>query len=130
MQDFRNLAVWHKAHALSVSIHQLSSKISRYGNSGFVSQLRRAAESIPSNIAEGCRRGSDSDFAKFVQIAIASNSELDSHLQYAIDTGLISETAFNEVKPEMLELGRMLTGLLRKLDPSRFTKKPQASSIQ
>jgi four helix bundle protein len=108
-------------------VHELSGKISRYGNSGFVSQLRRAAESIPSNIAEGSRRGSDSDFAKFVQIALASNSELESHLQYALDTHLISAAAFNEIRPEMLEVSRMLIGLLRKLDPSRF--KPSGSSL-
>ena len=112
--------MWHKAHSLSVDIHRLSEKIRARGNSGFVSQLRRAAESIPANIAEGSCRGSDVDFAKFVQVALASSSEVDSHLQYAVDTGLISTAAFNELKPELLEVRRMLIGLLKKLDPSRF----------
>jgi len=125
VQDFRNLAVWHKAHSLSVDIHRLSEKIRARGNSGFISQLRRAAESIPANIAEGTCRGSDLDFAKFVQVALASSSEVDSHLQYAVDTGLISTAAFNEQKPELLEVRRMLIGLLKKLDPSRF--KPAAT---
>ncbi|MGH7653849.1 MAG: four helix bundle protein, partial [Gemmatimonadaceae bacterium] len=128
MQDFHNLAVWHKAHSLAVSIHQMSARISRHGNSGFISQMRRAAESIPANIAEGCSRHSDSDFAKFIQIALGSNSELESHLKYAVDTELISVGAFNERKPEMLEVRRMLIGLLKKLDPSRF--KNQTSTIQ
>jgi len=127
VQDFRNLAVWHKAHALAVGIHQLSGRIRARGNSGFVSQLRRAAESMPSNIAEGCSRGSDLEFANFIQIALASSSEVDSHLQYALDTGMISADAFNEQKPELLEVRRMLVGLLKKLDPSRF--KPPASSV-
>jgi four helix bundle protein len=124
VQDFRNLAVWHKAHALAVSIHQTSAKIRARGNSGFVSQLRRAAESIPANIAEGSCRGSDSDFAKFIQVALASSSELDSHLQYAAETGLIPMAAFNERKPELLEVRRMLIGLLKRLDPSRFNPPP------
>jgi four helix bundle protein len=129
MQDFNNLAVWHKAHSLSVAIHQMSGRISRHGNSGFVSQLRRAAESIPSNIAEGCSRPSDADFSKFIQIALGSTSELESHLKYAVGTGLISQPAFDEQKPAMLEVRRMLIGLLKKLDPSRF-RTPQASSNQ
>ena len=112
--------MWHKAHALSVDIHRLSEKIRARGNSGFVSQLRRAAESIPANIAEGSCRGSDLEFAKFIQVALASSSEVDSHLQYAADTGLISVAAFKEKKPELLEVRRMLIGLLKKLDPSRF----------
>ena len=112
--------MWHKAHSLAVAIHQVSGRIRARGNSGFVSQLRRAAESIPANIAEGSCRSSDSDFAKFIQVALSSSSELDSHLQYAVDTGLISTASFNERKPELLEVRRMLIGLLKKLDPSRF----------
>jgi four helix bundle protein len=124
VQDFRNLAVWHKAHALAVGIHQTSATIRARGNSGFVSQLRRAAESIPANIAEGSCRGSDLDFAKFIQVALASSAELDSHLQYAVDTGLIAKAVFDERTPELLEVRRMLIGLLKKLDPPRFKPLP------
>ena len=118
MQDFRNLAVWQKAHRLSLKIHHLSFGLPRAGNGSFISQLRRAAESIPANIAEGTGRGSDGDFARFVQIAIGSSSELESHLQFAADTAMIPAEAAMARIGEVIEIRRMLIGLRKRLIPS------------
>ncbi|MGH7654940.1 MAG: four helix bundle protein [Gemmatimonadaceae bacterium] len=126
MQDFRKLAVWEKAHRLSVNIHRLSLEIPRAGNAAFVSQIRRAAESIPANIAEGAGRGSDADFARFLQIAIGSNAELDSHLQFAVDVEMISLALFEARQSEVTEVRRMLIGLHKKLAP-RLAKGAQSS---
>ena len=115
MQDFRKLAVWEKAHRLSVTIHQLSLAIPRAGNSSFISQIRRAAESIPANIAEGAGRGSDADFARFLQIAIGSSSELESHLQFAADVELIAVEKVEARKEEVIEVRKMLIGLRKRL---------------
>jgi four helix bundle protein len=120
MQDFNKLAVWQKAHDLSVNIFRLTGTIPRQGNAGFVSQLRRSAEAIPSNIAEGCGRGSDTDFAKFIQIAIGSASELESHLKFANDAGLVPRPIVETTVKDVIEVRRMLIGLQKKLDPSRF----------
>ena len=86
-------------------------------NAEIVSQVRRAALSIPANIAEGCGRSSDRDFAKFLQIAFASANELEYHLEYILETGLvrIARTEFEERRAEIIQVRRMLTGLLRKI---------------
>ncbi len=116
MQDFHRLAVWQKAHALALNVHRLTAKIPRHGNSGFVSQIRRAAQSIPANIAEGAGRGSDGDFAKFIQISIASSSELESHLEFAAGAELVAAEEFNARQSELVEVRRMLIGLQKKLN--------------
>jgi len=118
MQDFRNLAVWQKAHLLSLNIHRLSLGVPRQGNAAFISQIRRAAESIPANIAEGSGRGTDADFARFLQIAIGSSSELESHLQFAADTEMVASEHAKARLGEVIEVRRMLIGLRKRLSPS------------
>jgi four helix bundle protein len=115
MQDFRKLSVWQKAHTVSVNIYRLSTDLPRSGNASFISQVRRAAESIPANIAEGAGRGTDSDFARFLQIAIGSSTELESHLQFAADIGMIPPALFDARKGEVVEVRKMLIGLRKKL---------------
>jgi four helix bundle protein len=117
MQDFHNLAVWQKAQTLALNVHRLTELIPRRGNSGLVSQIRRAALSIPTNIAEGCGRASDSDFAKFIQIAIGSSSELECHLEFSADAKLIPPDQIKARLPDLIEVRRMLIGLLKKLRP-------------
>ena len=117
MQDFHKLAVWQKAQAAALNAYQLTELIPRRGNSGFASQIRRSALSIPTNIAEGCGRASDSDFAKFVQISIGSTSELECHLEFAAKAKLIPAERVKECLPGVIEVRRMLIGLLKKLRP-------------
>jgi four helix bundle protein len=117
MQDYHNLKVWHAAHELAVRVHSLTSQIPRTNNAEIVGQIRRAALSIPANIAEGCGRSSDRDFAKFLRIAFASANELEYHLEYVVETGLMrgARTDFEERRAEIIHIRRMLTGLLRKV---------------
>ena len=117
MQDYRKLIVWQKAHSLAVRCHQLSRSISRAGNAGLVSQTRRAAESIPANIAEGSGRHSAADFANFVDIAIGSSSELEYHLQYLGECELIPADVCSARKAEVVEVRKMLIGLKKRLRP-------------
>ncbi len=118
MQDFHKLTVWQKAQTLALNVHRLTDLIPRRGNSGLVSQLRRAALSIPTNIAEGCGRASDSDFAKFVQIAIGSSSELECHLEFVAQAKLIPADRVKEYLPDVIEVRRMLIGLQKRLRPA------------
>jgi four helix bundle protein len=118
MQDFRRLAVWEKAHMLALSVHRLTAKIPRHGNSGFVSQIRRAALSIPANIAEGSGRASNRDFANFIQISIASSSELEYHLEFAAGAELVATEECAARQAEVVEVRRMLIGLQKKLRPT------------
>ncbi len=115
MQDFRKFAIWEKAHQLSLNIYRLARELPRTGNAGLMSQMRRAAEAIPANIAEGTGRGSDAEFAHYLQISIGSSSELESHLQFAVDVELIPRALFEARKAEVIEIRRMLIGFRKKL---------------
>ena len=118
MQNYRHLLAWQKAHLSAVNVHRSTESIPRTGNAGLISQIRRAALSIPANRAEGCGRSSDADFAKLVQIAVRSSSELDYHLQFACSTALIHQKEFEDRQAEIVEVRRMMIGLLKKLRPA------------
>jgi four helix bundle protein len=117
MQNYRQLAVWQKAHVAAVSAHRATEAIPPRGNAELISQIRRAALSIPANIAEGCGRSSDQDFAKFVQIAIGSTSELEYHLEFAAEIGRLKRDESERRQAEIVGVRRMLIGLLKKLRP-------------
>jgi four helix bundle protein len=85
MKDFRNLQVWEKSHMLTLSNYDATRPFPREELFGLSSQIRRAAASIPTNIAEGCGRSSDPDFARFLQIAFGSACEVEYHLILARD---------------------------------------------
>jgi four helix bundle protein len=80
-----------------------------------VSQLRRAAASIPMNIAEGCGRGTDKDFGRFLQIAFGSASEVDYQLLLCRDLGFLESETYEDLDQLNGEVMKMLTALLRKL---------------
>lgn len=80
VRDFRKLKVWEKGHALTLSIYTVSQNFPREELYGLTSQMRRAASSIPTNIAEGCGRNSDAELARFMQISMGSASELEYQL--------------------------------------------------
>jgi four helix bundle protein len=116
VQNHRNLLVWQKAYALSVRVYRVARHVARLDRSGLASQMQRAAHSIRANIAEGCSRASNKDFAKFIKIAIASASELEDHLEFAADLELIPPNDGAFLCGQVVEVRRMLYGLLRKLN--------------
>ncbi|HLK31639.1 MAG TPA: four helix bundle protein [Terriglobales bacterium] len=85
MKDYKHPDVWTKAHELTLSVYQASFGFPRSEVYGLTSQMRRAAISICANIAEGSGRKSDSELARFLQIARGSASELDYHVLLARD---------------------------------------------
>jgi four helix bundle protein len=115
MQDFRKLLVWTKAHELALGIHRLTQDWPRSDTAGLVGQMRRAAMSIPANIAEGCGRNGDKDFAKFLQIAIGSSVELEYHLLFAGDAAIMPTAESRLQQERVVEVRRMLVGLIRKV---------------
>jgi four helix bundle protein len=86
------------------NVHRLTEKIPTSGNAGLVNQLRRAALSIPANIAEGSSRPTDRDFAKFLHIAFASTSEVEYHLEFAAAVSIIPEHEFLNRQHELVEV--------------------------
>jgi four helix bundle protein len=115
MQDYHRLPVWKKAHEIALAIDSLTRRMPRGRHAGLVSQLQRASLSIPANIAEGASRGSDKDFANFLQIAIGSATEVEYHLEFAADARIISRAEFELRRSELEELRKMLTGFVKYL---------------
>jgi len=124
MKDFRSLKVWEKGHHLALKIYQVTSEFPKYEIYGLTSQLRRAAVSIPTNIAEGCGRETDAELARFCQIATGSASEVEYLLLLSHDLGLIKDPEYEPYNQEVNEVKRMLISFLFKLRPNR--NKPQS----
>ena len=115
MKDFRELKVWEKAHQLTLAVYQATTSFPREELYGVTSQLRRSAASIPANLAEGCGRNGDAEFARFCSISLCSASELQYHLLLAKDLVLIKPKTYEELTGRAAELQRMLTALSQKL---------------
>ena len=115
MQSFRNLKVWEKAHVVTLDVYQSSKSFPREEMYGLTSQMRRASASIGANIAEGsCRRG-DIEFARFLQMAAGSASELEYHLLLARDLKLLQTPDYQRLSGQAVEVKRMLASLMQKL---------------
>lgn len=119
MKDFRGLKVWQKAHQLTLDIYKATVNFPAAEQFGLTSQMRRSAASIPANIAEGCGRDSDLDFARFLQIALGSSSELEYHIVLARDLGLLRPSDERRLSDQVIEVKRMLASLVRKLRADR-----------
>jgi len=104
-----------KAHILALHVNDAARQLASRDRSGLASQARRAAVSIPSNIAEGCSRSTHRDFARFLQIAIGSASELEYHLEFAKDAKLLSPRDSDPLREQVIEVRRMLHGLLKRV---------------
>ena len=116
MRDFRKLAIWSKGHLLTLKIYTLTKSFPKEETFGLISQMRRAAYSIPSNIAEGCGRNSNPDFKRFLTISVGSASELEYQLFFSHDLGFIPETLFKELETETIQLRKMIYTLIKKLE--------------
>ena len=113
MQAFRQLRVWQKAHELTLEVYRVTARFPREETYALTSQIKRAAASIGANIAEGCGRGSDADFSRFLLMAMGSASELENHLQLARDLNFLSEADFQRLNGATTEIKRMLASLLK-----------------
>ena len=118
MKNFKDLFVWQKSHALTLYLYEIIDKFPKEELYGISSQLRRAIVSVPTNLAEGCGRGSDKDFKRFVQIALGSASETEYLLLLCKDLGYMSIENFNKCTNDIQEIKKMLTSLILKLKAS------------
>ena len=115
LQDFRELQVWQRSHELTIAIYRATSSFPREEVFGLTRQIRTAAASIGANIAEGCGRNGSADFARFLQIAAGSASELANHLLLAGDLGFLEQQHVDSIHKELTEVRRMLTTLIQKV---------------
>ena len=115
MQDFRQLQVWQKAHRLALAVYAETANFPKSELFGVTSQMRRAAVSVATNIVEGSSRKGDKEFGRFLQIALASSTELEYLVILAEDLKLPGKTRATKVGNEAIEIRRMLYGLLSSL---------------
>ena len=115
MSDFRKLAVWQKAHALAIDAHRVAMMIRGSQYTSMRSQIIRASMSVPANIVEGREQQSRKDFARFLRYSVGSASELESHLQIAVDLRLIGEKDFETLLEQVTIVRKMLYGLIGSL---------------
>jgi four helix bundle protein len=118
MQDYRRLKVWEKAHSFALDVHQVTGGFSKQSGVALVGQLRRAALSIPANIAEGAVKGSDAEFRRFLHIALGSATEADYHLLMARDLHELDQQSFDDLASRATEIRRMLGGLIKRISTS------------
>lgn len=118
MQDFRNLDVWKQSHDLTLAVYRATKLFPDDERFGLTSQLRRGSASIPANLAEGCGRGSDADFGRFVQNAMGSSSEVEYHFLLAKDLDYLRVNIYTDLDGEITRIKRMLASLLRKIRPN------------
>lgn len=114
---FERLDAWHKAIEFSETIYRLTHTFPDNERFGLTSQMRRAAVSISSNLAEGSSRSSRGDFGRFVEIATGSVFEVVTQAELARRQGYVSDESCSNIRDAAAELTRILSGLRRSLVP-------------
>ena len=115
MRPFQDLRVWQRAHKLTLDVYCATRPFPKEELYGLTSQLRRAASSIPANIAEGCGRSTSRDFGRFLCLAAGSASELEYHLGLARELELLDPSTYESLRQEVNGVKRMLNSLTQKL---------------
>lgn len=118
IQSYKDLIVWQKSMDLVVFIYGITEKYPKHEMYGLVSQTRRSAVSIPSNIAEGRLRGTRKDFRQFVIISFASGAELETQLDIAKRLNYLKNENYIEVVNHLVVIMKMLNKLIRSLEPN------------
>ena len=116
MQRFTELKVWQRSHAAVLEIYRLTRQFPASERYGITAQLRRAAVSAPTNIAEGAKRSSRKDYAHFLNIAEGSLAETEYLVRLSRDLKYLSTAEAEPLLAELAEIMRMVAGLRRKVE--------------
>ena len=111
MRDFRKLIAWQTGHALALAVHEAAKILISSSAPGLRSQMLRAAASVPANLAEGCGKRSETEFARYIDIALGSTRELENHLILARDLNCLDGGAANRLLDDANEVRRILYSL-------------------
>jgi four helix bundle protein len=117
MPDFEQLLAWQRAHQLVLHVYGLTKTWPASEKFCLIPQIRRAAISIPANIAEGAAKHGAREFRRYLNIALGSRSEVKYMLRLAKDLGYLDPASSDSVASECDELGRLLWGLYRSIKP-------------
>jgi four helix bundle protein len=115
MDPYEKFRAWRPAHELALEIHRVTRAWPAHERYGLVSQIRRAAYSVPVNIVEGRARFGAREFRRFLDIAWGSLAEVGYALRYARDLGYLSQEAYESLEARRADAGRPLFALLRSL---------------
>lgn len=107
--------MWRQSHHLALQLYRITDGFPRHEIFGITSQIRRAATSIPTNLAEACGRSGDRDFGRFVRIAMGSASQVDYPILLVSDLGYLRPEDHTELSAQLNEIRRMSTGLDKRL---------------
>jgi four helix bundle protein len=118
-QSYRDLIVWQKSIELAKQLYRLTASFPDEEKFGMISQIRRAAVSVPSNIAEGQARNTTGEFIQFISHAEGSAAELDTQLLLSVEFGFLEETQAAATFTLIEEIRRMLNSLRRRLSENR-----------
>ncbi len=131
IESYKDLEVWKKAMDLVIMVYQLTDKLPPDERFGLISQMRRAVMSIPSNIAEGQRRRTRRDYAKFVSYAFGSGAELETQFEAVIRLGYLQGPDTQKATNLLDEVMRMLNSMLTKLEGAvaTTTNNPPTTTI-
>ncbi len=115
VKTYRDLIVWQKSMELVTQIYKITKTFPKEENYGLISQIRRCAVSIPSNIAEGYGRQSTNDYLRFLKISIGSLYETQTQLEIALNLEYLSGDEFKMIYELSREIERMLSSLCKKI---------------
>ena len=118
MESYRELTVWQKGMDLVVGAYKVTKLLPREELYSLGDQIRRAAASIPSNIAEGYGRNSAKDYIRFLTIARGSKHELETQLLLCVRIGYLQESDISSLMDLCDEIGKMINALIKKLSPT------------
>ena len=123
MSDYKKYDIWKLSHFLTLEIYKITEDFPKEEVFGLTSQIRRASSSIGINIVEGCGRGSDEDFKRFLRNASGSAFEVEYILLLSKDLNYISEEKFLELSPKAEELKMKISKLILKIEEDINKKK-------
>jgi four helix bundle protein len=115
MVDYRNYIVWQKSHRLVIDIYKTTSTFPKSEQFNFVSQINRAALSIPTNIVEGCGRETQKELIRFLYISSGSAHELEYLIQAATELTFIDNNDSEKLLSKIDEIKKMLYALIKKI---------------
>ncbi|MCR9074626.1 MAG: four helix bundle protein [bacterium] len=124
VQSYQDLAAWQEARVLVRMVYEMSKTFPADERFGLVSQIRRCAVSVPSNIAEGYGRGSRNDYSRFLRIARGSLFEIETQLILASDLGFIEGDAKTDIQEQIDRVARPLWGLIRSVENTQPSRVP------
>lgn len=116
MNSYQDLEVWQRGMVIAEQAYRLTRNFPKEELFGLISQIRRAATSIPANIAEGWGRQGDKEFSQFLRIANGSLRELETHLLLSMRIEWIKQTAVQPILDELAILSKQLVTFQRKLN--------------